>query len=67
MLLALRRFFGFAESATDEETEDRDWRSRKWVIEPSRLGFMARLGSARGHGLIARASDERSNVIGIRQ
>jgi lipopolysaccharide transport system permease protein len=43
VLLALRRFFGFAGSATDDETEDRDWRSRKWVIEPSQVGFMARV------------------------
>jgi hypothetical protein len=43
MLLALRRLFGFAASVTDEEAEDRDWRSRKWVIEPARQGFVARV------------------------
>jgi lipopolysaccharide transport system permease protein len=43
MLLALRRLFGFATPVSDEQTEDRDWRSRKWIIEPTRLGFMARV------------------------
>ena len=42
MLLALKRLFGFTASATDEGTEERDWRARKWVIEPTRLGFLAR-------------------------
>jgi lipopolysaccharide transport system permease protein len=42
VLLALRRLFGFADSATAEDAADRDWRSRKWVIEPTRLGFRAR-------------------------
>src|SRR6267143_2005532 len=43
MLLALRRLFGFAAPATEATTEDRDWRSRKWVIEPTRLGFRSRV------------------------
>ncbi len=43
MLLALRRLFGISAAVSDEETESRDWRSRKWVIEPVRLGFFARL------------------------
>lgn len=43
MLLALRRLFGLADTAAaQEDAEDRDWRARKWVIEPTRLGFFAR-------------------------
>lgn len=43
MLLALRRLFGLADTAAAEAAADRDWRSRKWVIEPSRQGFRARV------------------------
>ena len=43
MLLALRRFFGFGDSAAAEEAADRDWRSRKWVIEPTQQGVRARI------------------------
>jgi len=43
VLLALRRLFGLADAAAAEEAADRDWRARKWVIEPSRQGFRARV------------------------
>ncbi len=43
MLLALRRLFGFADTAASEEAADRDWRSRKWVIEPTQQGVRARI------------------------
>ena len=43
MLLALRRLFGFADTAAAEEAADRDWRSRKWVIEPTQQGIRARI------------------------
>ena len=43
MLLALRRLFGLADTAEAEAAADRDWRSRKWVIEPARQGFRARV------------------------
>ena len=43
MLLTLRRLFGFALPATEEQVEVRDWRARKWVIEPERPGFAARV------------------------
>src|SRR5262245_60696354 len=43
MLLALRRLFGWEASAVTEEADERDWRQYKWVIEPTRLGFLARV------------------------
>ena len=43
MLRALRRLFGFADTAAAEEAADRDWRSRKWVIEPTQEGVRARI------------------------
>jgi len=43
VLLALRRLFGFADTAAAEEAADRDWRSRKWVIEPTQQGIRARI------------------------
>jgi lipopolysaccharide transport system permease protein len=43
VLLALRRLFGFADTAASEEAADRDWRSRKWVIEPTQQGMRARI------------------------
>jgi len=43
MLLAFRRLLGWEGVATDAEVEDRDWRQHKWVIEPTRMGFFARV------------------------
>lgn len=42
MLLALRRWFGWDATAA-EATEELDWRQHKWVIQPTRLGFFARV------------------------
>src|SRR5215216_393331 len=43
MLLALRRLFGVSMPASEEQVEEQDWRARKWVLEPERLGFFARV------------------------
>jgi lipopolysaccharide transport system permease protein len=43
MLLALRRLFGWEISAAQEEADERAWREHKWVVEPTRLGFFARV------------------------
>src|SRR2546423_7072513 len=43
VLLALKRLFGLADTAAAEAAADRDWRSRKWVIEPARQGFRGRV------------------------
>jgi len=42
MLLALRRLFGWDVVAADA-ADERNWRQHKWVIEPTRMGFFARL------------------------
>src|SRR5439155_3233458 len=42
MLLALRRIFGW-DVAASEEADERNWRRHKWVIEPTRMGFFARV------------------------
>jgi lipopolysaccharide transport system permease protein len=43
MLLALRRLFGLEPSATQDEADERAWSEHKWLIEPTRLGFFARV------------------------
>lgn len=42
MPLALRKLFR-AEPRGHGDADDRQWRQHKWVIEPTRLGFFARL------------------------
>lgn len=42
MLLALKRLFGWEGAAVRGEATERSWRQHKWVIEPTRLGFLAR-------------------------
>ena len=44
MLLEFRRLLGWeTQDVAERAAEDRDWRERKWVIEPTRLGFFARV------------------------
>jgi len=43
MQLAFRRLLGWGPSAAAEEAEERNWRRHKWVIEPSRMGFFAKV------------------------
>ena len=42
MRLAFDRLFGSSAEASDA-ADERDWRQHKWVIEPTRLGFFARV------------------------
>lgn len=42
MRLAFDRLFG-SSAATAEAADERDWRQHKWVIEPTSVGFFARV------------------------
>ena len=43
MLLALRRWLGLSAPALADADAAGDWRAQKWVIEPTRLGLIARV------------------------